>query len=349
MEENKTIQQVQVAVPQMTKQEFLEILANKLGGYKWPDGAIECINPADAKLVYVWGNRFKGTAEGTWSAKVRGEVKIEVNKNEVNLADGTPYSGALPSINFDALVINDNEATPYWAKPFADIGLLCENFQPYSSVEAFGGTVEGSSEGNPLAAWVKNGNKITDSILLPAANTFAGNSALAYIALNIVPAEVIKQSIDMFNDATFPCRDVAVSSRNSVSEDPSPVLIPFYLLEFQFENKTYHVAISADICKVTKGHIPPVKNDDRKTPEQIVAEEMPDKVKQAKILKWGWVLAILLLFSAGFKIAFVYLIVWGAGYWFFNKKIKDRIKELENLAAGDQLLIAEQLKKQLLK
>jgi len=346
MEENKNNQQVLVAVPQITKHDFFKCVSDTLGTYKWPKGSIESIDPDKTKLVYLWGNRFKGKAEGTWSAKVCGTRNITVNKKEVSIQDGTPYSGPIPQVGFDLLVINDNDDTPYWAKKFSKIGFVSDNFQSYSSIEAAGGIIEGKTSDNSYSVWAKNSNEIVDRFMLPMATSLSENTALAYVALNIVPPEVIQQSMGVFNGLKFSSRDVSVSSRNSVEEDPTPVLIPFYVLEFRFEGKEYYIATMANKNYCIKGQVPPVKDTD-KTPQQIVEEEMPDKVKQVKLLKWGWGLAIVLLFMSNLTIAVGYLILWGIGYWFFKKTINDRIKELDQQKADNTQKTAELLRKQL--
>lgn len=60
---------------------------------------------------------------------------------------------------------------------------------------------------------------------------------------------------------------------------------------------------------------------------------MPYKVKKVKMIKWGWILAIILLFICNITIAVVYLVFWVAAKWYFNKDINNRIKELEQQAA----------------
>lgn len=344
MEKNN--QQVLVAAPQITKHDFLKCISDTLGTYKWPKGSIESIDPDKTKLVFLWGNRFKGKAEGSWSAKVCGTCNITVNKKEVCIQDGTPYSGPIPQVGFDLLVINDNDTTPYWAKKFSKIGFVSDNFQSYSFVEETGGIIEGKDSGNSYSVWAKNSNEIVDRFMFPIATSLSEDTALAYVALNIVPPEVIQQSMGVFNGLKFASRDVSVSSRNSVEEDPTPVLIPFYVLEFQFEGKEYYIAMMADKRYSLEGQIPPAK-DTEKTPQQIVEEEMPDKVKQVKLLKWGWVFAIVLLFMSNLTIAVGYLILWGIGYWFFKKTINDRIKELDQQKADNTRKTAELLRKQL--
>lgn len=346
MDENKVIQKVQTAVPQVTKEDFLNCIAQNLGTYKWPKGSIECIDASKTRLVYLWGNRFKGNAEGTWNAKVNGNQNLTVNKQKMDIPDGTPYSGPLPSTDFDILVINDNQATPYWAKDFCKTGFLCGNFQPGTAATAEGATVEGDNSGNPLAAWMKYGNTIADNHLLPVAKQLSENAALAYAALNIIPLEVIQQSASLFSQMGFSSRDVSVQTRNSVTEDPTPVLIPFFVLEFQFEGNPYHIAMMADKVGTFRGKVPPVK-DTGKTPEQVVSEEMPDKIKKIKLMKWGWILAILLLFVVNLAVAVVYLVAWGIGYWFLKKPINNRISELSKKEVDDSRKTEELLKKQL--
>lgn len=345
MSENKSPQQVQVAVPQISKQDFLKGIAETFGSYKWPKGAIECINPDDAKLVYLWGNRIQGTAEGKWGAKVNGNHKITVNNKDVPIQDGTPYAGVVPQMQFDLLVINDNQATPSWAKEFCKVGFEGENYQPYTSANTNGGQIEGDNSGNPLSAWMKNGNEITDNYLLPIATDLSEDTAMAYLALDIIPAEVIQQSMNMFKDMKFNSRDVTVSSRNSVAEDPVPVLIPFYVLEFQFEGKKYHMAMMADSRCLINSQIPP--QDTEKTPGEVVEEEMPDKIKQAKLIKWGWILAVILLFVVNLTVAVIALIAWAIAYWFIKKPINDRKKELEQQSASNSQKTSSLLHEQL--
>ncbi len=348
MDESKITQQVQVAAPQVTQQDFINLNAQKLGSYRWPKGAIESIDPSKLRLVYLWGNRFKGKAEGSWSARVDGSPKITVNNQEVNIKDGTPYSGSFPQVDFDILVINDNQATPEWARKFCKIGFESDNFQPQSYVSASGGMIEGDNSGSPHSAWMKNGNEIIDNYLLPLANDLSKNTAVAYVALDIIPPEIIQQSMSIFNRQDFNSRDVAVSSRNSVTEDPIPVLIPFYVIEYQFEGQTYFMAMMADKkglvnCKV------PGERATGKSPEQIVEEEMPDKIKQVKMMKWGWILAVVALFVVNLTVAVVCLIAWATGYWFMKKPINDRIKEIQDQDTVESKKTADLLRKQLTK
>ena len=342
------IEQVQVAVPQISRDEFLKYVAETLGTYQWPKGSIECINPNKTKLVYLWGNRIKGDAEGSWAAKVQGDHKITVNKKEIELKDGTPYSGPIPSLNFDLVVINDNQDTPLWAKGFTTVGFTCENFQPYSYIDACNGIIDGNNTDNSYAAWMKNGNEIVDKYLYSIAVDFSQNTALAYISLNVMPAEVIQQSADLFSNMKFNSKDVAVTSRHNVKEEPTPVLIPFYLLEFEFNGKAYYIAMMADNSYTLKGQIPPIE-EPNKTPQQLVEEEMPDKVKKVKMIKWGWILAIILLFICNIAIAVVYLVFWVAAKWYFNKDINNRIKELEQQATENTKKTATLLMEQLTK
>ena len=348
MDENKITQQVQVAVPQVTQQDFINLNAQKLANYKWPKGAIECIDADKLRLVYLWGNRYKGKAEGGWSAKVKGTHKLTVNKQEVNIQDGTPYSGSLPQVDFDILVINENSATPEWAKKFCKIGFESGNFQPQSFVSESGGVIEGDNSGSPHSVWMKNGNEIMDNHLLPLANDLSRNTAMAYLSLNVIPAEIIQHSMDLFDRQDFNSKDVAVSSRNSVTEDPIPVLIPFYVLEYQFEGQTYYMAMMADKKGLVNCRVPSERTTG-KSPEQIVEEEMPDKIKQVKIMKWGWILAIVALFVVNFTVAVVCLIAWAAGYWFMKKQINDRIKEILDQDTIESKKTADLLRKQLTK
>ena len=195
---------------------------------------------------------------------------------------------------------------------------------------------------------MKNGNEIVDKYLYSIAVDLSQNTALAYISLNVMPAEVIQQSADLFSNMKFNSKDVAVTSRHNVKEEPTPVLIPFYLLEFEFNGKAYYIAMMADNSYTLKGQIPPIE-EPNKTPQQLVEEEMPDKVKKVKMIKWGWILAIILLFICNIAIAVVYLVFWVAAKWYFNKDINNRIKELEQQATENTKKTATLLMEQLTK
>ena len=346
MEEFKNEKNVMAAVPQQTQQDFLSHIAKTFGTYKWPKGAIECIDASKTRQVYLWGNRIKGKAEGTWTAKVSGNHSLTINDKKVEITDGTPYSGPLPPVDFDILVINDNQATPYWAKNFCNVGFQGENFLPASAASAQGVTVEGDNSGNPLASWMKHGNAIADKHLLPAAKQISENAAFAYAALNIIPVEVIQQSTHMFNQMGFSSRDVGLQTRNSVSEEPTPVLIPFYVLEFQFEGKQYYIAMMADKTGTFSGEVPLARHTD-KTPEQVVNEEMSDKVKQLKLMKWGWVLAVVLLLLTNLTVALLALVAWGVGYWLMKRPINSRMEELAQEENAQTQRNVALLKKQL--
>lgn len=65
------------------------------------------------------------------------------------------------------------------------------------------------------------------------------------------------------------------------------------------------------------------------------------------MIKWGWILAIILLFISNLTIAAVYLVFWFAAKWYFNKDINNRIKELELEAAENAKESATLLMKRL--
>lgn len=341
------INKAQVALPALSKEDFLTVIVDALGTYAWPAGAIESINPSATRLVYLPGYRMRGTAEATWTAKADGTTKLTVNDHEMNIADGRQYSGTIPPVDFDLLVINDNAGTPYWAKDFCTVDFEEAQFAPYSAIAETGGQVEGDSSGNPLMGWAKNGNALVDNAMTGVAEELSENAGIAYMALGILPAEIVAHSMEMFADQKFNSRDVKVQSRNSITEDPTPVFIPFYVLEFQFEGKQYHLAMMADAGGMFKGKVPPAA-DKGKTPEQIVQEEMPDKVNQLKFLKWGWVLAIVLWLAINFIVALVFLVAWAIGYWFMKKPVDARLKELQSQNRAGQRRNAEMLRRQLL-
>ncbi len=348
MDEIKTTQQMLVAVPQITKKDFIEEIANALDQYKWSKRIVECMNPDDIRLVYVKGYHFKGTAEGSWTAKVDGSKDITVNKKKVPIADGTPYAGPIPEIDFSISIINDNQATPYWAKQFNKTAFSNDKFMPISYISSSGGIIVGEDSDNPFSAWMKYGNEIIDNYLKPIAVDMSMNGAVAYLALNILPADVVSQMKDMLSKMKFNSRDVVVSTRNSVTEDPNPVLIPFFVFEFQYEGKTYHITKMAEPNGGFRAQMPPV-NDGIMTPLEILDVELPEKKKKAKLIKWGWLLALLALIVTNFKIAFICLIAWVIGYLYIKHSINSTVRQLNSLEDERRRNNQAKIKKQLLR
>ena len=346
MKEKVAFQNVLVGAPQISKEEFLEIIANDLSDYQWPNGAIECMNPDNVKLVYILGNLFVGTAEGSWSAKVQGNHTITVNNKKTVIKDGTVYSGLIPKSEFRLSVINDNQATPEWARFFCKFGFKGDKFMPSSFMVSSGGSVEGEDSENSFAVWMKNGNKIVDDCFLPMAEKLSKHIGIAYASLKIISPEDLNKT-NIFNDFSFSSRDVTVSTRNSITEDPKPIYIPFYYLAFQFEGKSCYIAMMAEHNPAMRAQIPP--KDNAMSPMQLLDVEIPEMKKKAGMLKWGWALAILLLLIFNFKIAFVFFIIWAIGHWYYNHSIDVRIEEFKGMEDERIRNNQAKIKKQLLR
>lgn len=83
------------------------------------------------------------------------------------------------------------------------------------------------------------------------------------------------------------------------------------------------------------------------TSEEQAQAEMPDKFKILNLVKWGWIVAALALFSMGFIAALVCVVAWIAAKWYFKKDINARIKELDNYKAIAAVNFKNKLYKQL--
>lgn len=349
MDTIQSIPQALAAVPTASKEDFLNQIVEHLSSYEWPEGAIECINPDNVRLVYLWGNRFKGTAEGTWSARSGSEVTLDFGGDKKSkIAQGTPYSGEMPKLEFDLVAINDNQDLPYWAQPFVDMSFRSENFQPVSFVEQFGATIAGSCGGNNLSSWMKNGNRIIDNHFLPEASVLASDTAIAYLALGILPANTPMEMLNSLSSmGKFNAVDVQTTMRSSITEEPVPALIPFYLLEFQYQGQQYHLVMMADSRCMLHGKVPPVQGG-RPSVDELVDKEAHGLVLASKILRWGWILAVLLLF-ASFKVAFFVLVLWLVAYLVVKGIVNSKKKVYEAQHSRAQQAIADMLRRQLLR
>ncbi len=352
MEETDKQQQMQVAVPYATKQMFLSSIVDMLSNYNWPNGAIKCINPNNTKLIFLYGNRIKVNVEGDYTAKVDGEYLIAINDQKATIPNGMMYNGTIPKTPYEFILINENNSTPEWAKKYCQLCFECKSFQPISYVEQAGGIKVGDNSDKSLQSWVKYGDLIIRDFSYQLANQLSKHSLTAYLALNVLPKDVIMNASSLLNDNNFPSRDVVAHTQYYETEAPSPVLVPFYLLEFSFEGKEYHISMAADknYAQHIKGQIPPVKIKETEIikPLQIVEKEMPEKYKQVKMVKWCWVLAIVLFLIANFKIAFIYLIAWYICYQIIKKPINKRVNEIVQQIMDKNKEKAEMLKKQLL-
>lgn len=345
MAEVQNNQQVQAAIPDVSKEDFLKRIAVGLGEVEWSDDVIQSIDPNKTQLIYLWGQRFRGTVEGKWEAKISGELKFTIDNKEIKVPDGTAYSCPFSDLNFDLLVIDDNQATPEWAKRFMNIGFLADKFQPMSTVEASGNKIEGENSGDPQSTWLKRGNAITDSFLRPIITEVATSAKAAFKLIDGLPSDFL-DDWSTANSMRVSARDIDFIARNNLTEDPTPVLIPFYVIEFQYNGNTYTIVEMADAGQVVRFTMPqPVQVTE--TPENIYAKELAEKATMAKLVKWGWLLAIIFLFIAGFFTAIIVLIAWYIFKLIFNKSLEKRDKELQSQFMDRHKIYQEKINRQL--
>ena len=343
--ENVT-KKVLVAQPQLSKQEFLNLIASYADSFHLSQEAINSIDAKNTRLVYLRGNRFRGVAEGTWTAKSATQIELTVNNEKKNIPAGTSYSGKIPSTDFDLLIINDNDATPDWAKDFCKTGFRTDSLLPLSSDGSSDIIIEGDDSSNPFSAWMKNGNGIVDNFLYPYAVDISQNRVYLEVEVGIITptmAESMKDSLGKISSY-----DVEVSSRHSVNDDPISVLIPFYVLEYQFEGNNYYFAMMADKGGRFTASIPPTSND-FEAEQQAVEKEKESKRQNIKLVKLGWVLVFVVLFVFGFTGGLIYLGLWFVGYLIFKSSAEGQIKALDNKITERKEQMKEALRQQLMK
>lgn len=332
--------------PKVSKEEFLKHVINELVASNLDENAVSSIDPSKLQVKYLWGYQYSGSAECNYSARVANNhtVKIEYGSKSYNgeIKSGTPVKGHLDDLTFDIVVPSITDKSPYWAERI-DMSLLAENLHEYKEGEIPACDIIDGIADSPLDYWLKKGNDVVDKLCTPIAEGVSSNAALIYQDLGIVPLDVAVEIAKSGTLGTIDVVGVSVQTRNKLFTYGNRVLIPFYLLEFEYKNRPQYIVGTTDGSNYLFGNIPMVTH---KNPEEILEEEMADKMKTVKMAKYGWIIALLALFVAGFTTAVVLLIVWYVALYILKMPIKKREKELKEEQGKRSLRIEAMLKKQ---
>lgn len=343
---NTKTQQELLMKPQFSEQQFFKDMVKFLKGQFFQSGAIESMNPARLKVKYVWGYQYTGTVDGTWSGQLQGDHTITFGNKKVELKAGTPVSDRFRTLTFDIVVPclpKDDEHLEVPAGlffPLEDINLI-----PYDErVNVPTENITGDLSASPAEYWQTCCNEVTDHIGLKHAKTLG--SSIGYIlgTLGKVTPEEAAQLIAMGNqfDTQHLC-NLEVMTRSTLETYGNKVLIPYYVLDYEFKGENYFLQEFADGSGISHCRVPLRKVQD---PAEQVAAEMPDKVKQANLLKWGWALAVIVFFLFNFISALVVLALWGGVYWYISKPIRDRKIEIERTRNQNEEINMQKMKAQ---
>lgn len=322
--------------PQISEQQFLKNMVGRLKGQFFQDGAIESMKPSGLKLKYVWGYQYKGVIDGMWNGQVSGDHTVTFDNRKVELKGGTPVGSDFDNLRFNIVL----PCIPQGDKHLATIGqkmmevgqalsLDDVNLIPYDEgANIPQEDIVGDLADSPAEYWQKHCNKVTDRIGMDYAQTVGENLGLILGLTGVLPVDQAAQMASMQSQSSFNIQhlgNLKVKTRSTLEAYGNKVLIPYYVLDYEFKGEDYHLMGFAD-GDLSHCTVPLRKKPD---PAARVAAEMPDKVKTLNLLKWGWVLAVLVFFILNFVSALVVLALWGGAYWYMGKPVWDRKTELE--------------------
>lgn len=318
--------------PVISKQEFLKKYIQILKNQHFQKGAIESMDPANLKLKYIWGYQYKGKVDGNWACQLIGEHTVEYGEKKSKFANGTPVISNFNDVNFNVLVPYIGQDNPYFTNEFigVSIDLHDVNLIPYDDSKISEDDIINELKEEASNYWLKYGNIISDNVGLNYVQTLAENDAYIYSLLGAVPPTAVLASANASKKVCGFSRGLivdnwSIKTRNTLNAYGDKVLIPIYVLDYKFNNDNYFLVGFADKKGKGRATVPLTL---KKTPEDQVNEEFADKFKIIKLLKWGWILAIPVLFIVGFIGAVVYIIAWLLYSWFLKRTVNKRLEEL---------------------
>lgn len=335
---NAKTQQELLMKPQISEQQFLKDMVERLKDKSFQGDAIESMKPSGLKLKYVWGYQYKGVIDGRWSGKVSGDHSVSSDNWKVELKAGTPVGSDFNNLRFNIVLPcipqSDKHLAPIgqdmkemgWALSLDDVNLI-----PYDEgANIPPEDIVGDLADSPAEYWQKHCNKVTDCIGMEYAEAVGENIGIILGLTGKLPADKAAQVASMENNSSFErqqhLENLNVRTRSTLEAYGNKVLIPYYVLDYEFKGEDYFLMEFANGEGLSHCKIPQRKTLD---PAAQVAVEMPDKVKTLNLLKWGWVLAVLVFFILNFVSALVVLALWGGAYWYMGKPVRDRKTELE--------------------
>ena len=323
--------------PQISGQQFLKEMVGRLKSEFFQDGAIESMKPSGLKLKYVWGYQYKGVIDGMWSGQVSGDHTVTFGNTKVELKGGTPVGSDFDNLRFNIVLPCIPQGDKHLAvigQKMMEVGLALSlddvNLIPYDEgANIPQEDIVGDLADSPAEYWQKHCNKVTDHIGMDYAKILGENLGLILGLTGMLPADQAARMASMQSQSSFHTQhlgNLTVKTRSTLEVYGNKVLIPYYVLDYEFKGEDYHLMGFADGGELGHCTAPLRKKPD---PAARVAAEMPDKVKMLNLLKWGWVLAVLVFFILNFVSALVVLALWGGAYWYIGKPVRDRKTELE--------------------
>lgn len=334
--------------PAVSGEVFLKKVVDILHEENIAEDAISSIDPSKLALKYLTGYQYKGMADCDYSAQTASDLEVTINDNKKTIKSGTPISGSVDNIAFDIVVPCPTKDERAWVRQMCDrLGYATYGDSiTIPDTNAVEEEAIGDFSVNPLDFWVKYSNAILDDMFSEPAYETASNSVLLYEDLGLISPEMAAEMLKMGVSSSINITNLKVKTRNSLQEYGKKMLIPCYVLEFQYNGKDYYVAACACEADLPYIYHLPVQALVDITPEEQVEQEMPQKVKTLKLVRWGWIIAVAAVFI-NFVLALVCLALWYGAKWYFTRELNVRAQEIENARAEASANIRKKLEAQL--
>ena len=329
--------------PAASGEAFLKKVVDILHEENIAEDAISSIDPSKLALKYLTGYQYKGLADCDYSAQTAADIEITINDNKKTIKAGTPISGSVDNIAFDIVVPCPTKDERACAK----LGYATfEDAITIPDTNAVEEEVIGDFSVNPLDFWVKNSNAVLDEMFSEPAYETASNSVLLYEDLGLISPEMAAEMLKMGASSSIDITNLKVKTRNNLQEYGQMMLIPCYVLEFKYNGKDYYVAACACEAALPYIYCIPTLAPVDITPEEQAEQEMPQKVKTLKLVRWGWIIAVAAFFIS-FILSLICLALWFGAKWYFARELNARAKEIENARAEASANIRKKLEAQL--
>lgn len=132
---------------------------------------------------------------------------------------------------------------------------------------------------------------------------------------DLVDRTAQQAALDQIGDQEI--RNFRASSSFNLMTKGEYILAPFWFVYYTYNNQRYNFMMDGTGQRISYNY--PIDE------EETAFVKGKENIK--KIVKWLWLLAIVLVFAAGFTVGIIYLAVWFIGKFIVNKIINNQIKQ----------------------
>lgn len=255
------------------------------------------INTDNVFRAYLPMYLFEGTYNASWSCESSyKDQEVKVSSDSVKTKDvkkWRPQNGtATGNFAFLCLANEGSQDIPDELRQFTSLfpyDVMCSKSFDGSLLESDGNLVTIPQNADAALVWQRHGKDMVDQT--------AENAALEQIG---------NQEI----------RNFRASSSFNLTTKGLYVLAPFWFVYYKYKNEQYHFLM--DGLGQRNSFSYPVDQDD------VAFTASKERVK--KIVKWLWLIAVLLMFVVGFKTFVASLVIWFIAKIIVNKTMDNQIQ-----------------------